>query len=111
MPAEPPAACSLTATDLRLRVAEAADLGRAALVDARSTPTSAQLRFRAGAGVRARVDALVAAEEQCCSFLRMRVSDEPDVVLLSIDAPQGAEDVLAGLVGAFGGETHRSRAS
>jgi hypothetical protein len=81
-----------------------ADLGRAALIDARTEPTRAQLRFAAGAGVRARVEAIVAAESQCCAFLTMRVSDEPDTVVLTIDAPEDAQLVLAELVDAFRNE-------
>lgn len=78
-----------------------ADLGRDALVDAHTEPTRAQLRFVAGAGVRTRVDALVAAESQCCAFLTMSVSEEPGSVVLTIETPEAAEPVLAELVGAF----------
>jgi hypothetical protein len=101
MPSELPIACSLNASEFPARLAEMADLGRAALIDARTEPTRAQLRFTAGAGVRARVEAIVAAESQCCAFLTMRVSDEADTVVLTIDAPADAELVLAELVDAF----------
>jgi hypothetical protein len=104
MPSELPIACSLNASEFPERLAEMADLGRAALIDARTEPTRAQLRFAAGAGVRARVEAIVAAESQCCAFLTMRVSDEPDTVVLAIDAPEDAELVLAELVDAFRNE-------
>jgi hypothetical protein len=104
MPSELPIACSLNASELPARLAEMADLGRAALIDARTEPTRAQLRFAAGAGFRARVEAIVAAESRCCAFLTMRVSDEPDTVVLTIDAPEDAELVLAELVDAFRNE-------
>jgi hypothetical protein len=104
MPSELPIACSLNASEFPERLAEMADLGRAALIDARTEPTRAQLRFAAGAGVRARVEAIVAAESQCCAFLTMRVSDEPDTVVLTIDAPEDAQLVLAELVDAFRNE-------
>lgn len=104
MPSEPPIACSLNARELPARLAEMADLGRAALTDARTEPTRAQLRFAAGAGVRARVEAIVAAESECCAFLAMHVSDEPDTVVLTIEAPQNAELVLTELVDAFRSE-------
>lgn len=104
MPSELPIACSLNASEFPERLAEMADLGRAALIDARTEPTRAQLRFAAGAGVRARVEAIVAAESQCCAFLTMRVSDERDTVVLTIDAPEDAELVLAELVDAFRNE-------
>jgi hypothetical protein len=104
MPAELPIACSLSATELPARLAEMAALGDTALVDARQDATHAELRFAAGAGVHERVEAVVAAESQCCAFLTMRVSGEPDTVVLTIDAPQGAEVVLGELVDAFRGQ-------
>jgi hypothetical protein len=104
MPTELPIACSLNATELPQRLAEMAALGRAALLDARTRPTRAELRFAAGAGVRERLEAIVAAESQCCAFLTIAVTEEPDTVLLTIDAPEGAEVVLAELVDAFRGQ-------
>jgi hypothetical protein len=106
MPTDLPIACSLSATELPQRLAEMADLGLAALVDARSEPLHAQLRFAAGADVRDRVQAVVAAESQCCAFLTMRVTDGPDTVELAIDAPEGAELVLSELVDALRGQPH-----
>ncbi len=103
MPTDLPVACSLSATELPRRLAEIHDLGRAALVEARTQPGRAELRFAAGASIRERVDAVVAAEALCCAFLTMRVSEEPDAVLLTIDAPAGADVVLAELVAAFRG--------
>jgi len=99
-----PMTCSLSASDLNGRLAEAADLGRAALLDAKSDGTRAELRFALGAGVRERVDAIVAAESLCCAFLAMRVSDAPAAVVLTIDAPAGAELVLADIVDSFRGD-------
>lgn len=94
-------ACSLSATELPRRLLEIANVGRAALLAARTGGTSAELRFAAGSGVRQRVEAIVAAESECCAFLAMRVDDEPDVVVLTIAACQGAELVLADFVDAF----------
>lgn len=104
MPDELPIACSLSATELPKRLQEMGALGRDALLDTRADGTRAQLRFAAGAGVRERVDAIVAAESQCCAFLEMQVADEPDTVVLTIEAPEGAEVVLAELVDAFAAE-------
>jgi hypothetical protein len=55
------------------------------------------------------VQAIVAAESRCCAFVQMRVSDEPDAVVLEIDAPEGAELVLIELVDAFRGVAPVSR--
>lgn len=104
MSAELPIVCSLNATDLSARVAQVAELGREALLGSCITATHAELRFAAGEGVRARVDAIVAAESQCCAFLTMRVADDADDVMLTIDAPSGAEPVVQELVNAFRGQ-------
>lgn len=104
MPQDLPIACSLSAPDLRDRLAEMAELGRDALTDRRLDGTRAQLRFAGGAGVRAHVEAVVAAESSCCAFLTFFVTDEPDVVVLDVDAPEGAEPALAEWVAAFGAE-------
>jgi hypothetical protein len=104
MPTELPIACALSATELPKRLAEMADLGRSALIDARTAPLEVQLRFAAGVGIRDRLEAVVAAESQCCAFLTMRVTDEPDAVVLDISAPEGAEAVLGELADAFRGQ-------
>jgi hypothetical protein len=101
MPTDLPIACSLTATDLAGRQAQMAELGRDALLDAVVTARNATLRFAAGAGVRERVTAIAAAESECCAFLTMGVHDEPDMVVLTIDAPESAEPVLHELADAF----------
>jgi hypothetical protein len=104
MPSELPIACSLNATELPARLNEIAELGRAALLDVRQEQTRAVLRFSAGAGVRDRVNGIVGAESQCCAFLAMSVRDEPDTVVLTIQAPDGAEVVLQELLDAFRGQ-------
>jgi hypothetical protein len=101
MPAELPIACSLTATELPVRLADMTALGREALVDVRREPAHAELRFAAGDGIRDRVDAIVQAEARCCAFLTMDVHDEPDLVVLDITAPADADLVITELVHAF----------
>lgn len=101
MPAELPITCSLSATELPARLAEMADLGRAALIGAEVEGSRARLRFSADASVRARVNTVVAAEARCCAFLTMTVAGHPDGVMLTIDAPADAQPVVAELVNAF----------
>jgi len=103
MPSHIPIACSLTAAEMPVRLAEMAALGRLALVDVYREGHRAELRFAAGTGIRTRVEDIVAAESQCCAFLDMRISDELDTVVLSIAAPEAAELVLAEIVEAFAG--------
>jgi hypothetical protein len=96
-----PIACSLSATALPERLQQMAALGRDALLDTHTDGRRAQLSFAAGAGIRSRLEAIVAAESDCCAFLTMTVSDGRDAVELSIEAPEGAEVVLSELVDAF----------
>lgn len=104
MPQDLPIACSLSGPDLENRLAQMAALGRDALTARRLDGAHAQLRFAAGAGVRDRVAAVVAAEASCCAFLTLRISDEPDTVVVDVAAPEGAEPVLAEWVEAFTAE-------
>src|SRR5215210_2820876 len=102
MPADLPIACSLSASELPARLAELAALGRAALDAMHHEGNRAELRFAAGPDVRRRVDAIVAAESRCCSFLAMDVTKGPASIVLTIQAPEGAERVLMELLAAFG---------
>ena len=98
---ELPIACSLDAGDLHQRMADIAALGRDALMGTVTGMSQAQLRFAPRRGIHERVAAIVAAEARCCAFLSMTVAEEPDAIVLSIDAPADAGRVLAELVEAF----------
>jgi hypothetical protein len=102
MPTDLPIACSLSETELPARLAEIRALGQDALLSARRVGPRAVLRFTSDPDIRARVEAIVAAESRCCAFLTMRISAEPDTVTLTIEAPEDAELVLQELVDAFG---------
>jgi hypothetical protein len=102
MATELPIACSLTAAQLPGRLAEMAELGREALLHARVDGDGAQLRFAADAGVHERVQRVVAAERACCGFLGYAVEQQPDGVLVRIQAAHGAEALLREWACAFG---------
>ena len=104
MPTERPIACSLSATALADRLAQMADLGREALLGVEQAERRASLRFAADAGVSERLARIVAAESECCAFLAMRVSNESSGVVLTIEAPDGAELMVQDIVDAFRGE-------
>jgi|SRR5215217_4361782 len=101
MPTELPIACSLSPVELPARLSQIADLGRTALLSSRTDGARAELRFARRPGVRERVDAIVAAESRCCASLAMRVGDERDAIVLTIEAPATARPVLHELVDAF----------
>jgi hypothetical protein len=102
-----PIACSLDASELEHRLAEMADVGRLALIDARVDGRHAHLRFSPTAQMRERLDAIVAAESTCCAFLTLRLEEAPGVISLTIDAPETAEPVVRELVDAFVGAPAR----
>jgi hypothetical protein len=104
MAPETPIACSLTAAEMPARFGEMADIGRASLLAVESAGRQAALRFRAVPGTRERLDAIVIAESQCCSFLDFDLRDVSDGVVLTVTAPPGAELVLDDLVAAFSSE-------
>jgi hypothetical protein len=101
MTTELPIACSLSAGDLNDRLAEIADLGRDALLEAELAGLRAELRFARAPGMPQRLERIVAAESECCAFLTMTVRDEGDALVLGIVAPEGAELVLEELVDGF----------
>ena len=103
MPTELPIACSLSAAELPVRLAEMADIGRTSLVGAERDGARATLRFRDRGDTRERLAAIVAAEARCCAFLDMTLDAGDDGLVLSIRAPADAAPVLGELVSAFAG--------
>lgn len=102
MATELPIACSLAPAELPQRLAEMAALGREALVERRVDGTRAHLRFAGGRETADRVRRIAAAERDCCAFLALRVEEAAGEVVLTADAPPGAEGVLTEWAGAFG---------
>ena len=101
MTTELPIACSLSAGDLNDRLAEIADLGRDALLEAELAGLRAELRFASAPGIAQRLARIVAAESECCAFLTMTVRDEGGALVLTVAVPEGAELVLQELVDGF----------
>ena len=101
MARELPIACSLSADELPARLAQMAAIGRDALLDAERSGDRARLRFADAPGTRARLEAIVAAESDCCTFLTMQLAETAGEITLSIEGPAGAEPVIEELVQAF----------
>jgi hypothetical protein len=111
-----PIACSLSAAELPARLAEMTALGSEALIDIERSDQIATLRFDRSPGIADRVAAIVAAESECCAFLRTELSDDAGRLVLTITAPPGGEPVLDDLVAAFsatggGGMSAESKSS
>jgi hypothetical protein len=98
MTSDTPIACSLSAQELPARLAEMASLGADAL---RDVDDGGVLRFRNDEATRTRLEAIVRAESECCSFLSFDLQAAGDQLELRISAPEGAEVVAHDLVRAF----------
>lgn len=98
MSPDTPIACSLSADELPQRLAEMSAIGKDALM---SVSPGGTLRFRADATTRDRLEAIVAAESQCCPFLSLELSEDAGEIALTIVAPEGAEPIAADLAHSF----------
>jgi|SRR5512132_1811532 hypothetical protein len=90
----PVVACSLTAPAAAERAQRWRSLLDGDLLDTRSIAGGRRLAFRAGPGVAAEVDELVAAERECCSFLTLTVARDGERVMLDVVAPQEAAAIV-----------------
>jgi hypothetical protein len=98
---ENPIACSLTSGDLQRRLDEIAKLGAESHVAHEAKGDRHLLRFRESAETRRRLEAIIAAEAQCCSFLDLSLTEDGDELVLSIAAPAGAQPIASQLAAAF----------
>jgi hypothetical protein len=99
----PPIACSLGASDLRQRLAEIAEISAESLIERSADGERHLLRFRSNADTLRRLEAIVAAEAKCCSFLDLSLEAQGDELVLSVSAPEGGQPVADELAAAFAG--------
>jgi hypothetical protein len=100
MTTDPQIACSLSAAELPKRLAEIAAIGKDSLL---SLSSEGVLRFRGDLATRERLEAVIAAESDCCSFLGFDLREEAGALVLTVTAPEGAEPLASELVNAFAG--------
>lgn len=96
-----PVACSLNADDLKRRVAEIETLGDDSLLFHRYGSTTHLLVFDGDARTQQCLEAILAAERECCPFLELELKREDDRLVLSIAAPAEAAAVAAALASQF----------
>ena len=85
-----PIACTLTPGDLRERLALIRQLTAEALLGHERYGLVLALRYAPAALERVR--AMVASEQRCCAFLTFEVREQPDVVHVTITAPENARN-------------------
>jgi hypothetical protein len=108
---EDPIACSLDVDPLEQRLAAIAEIGAESLISRRVEEDRHLLRFQKDAETRRRLEEIIAAEAECCSFLDLSLDQEEDDLLLSIAAPRDAQALADGLAGAFAGSPISSERS
>jgi hypothetical protein len=100
---ETPVACSLDAGALKQRLAAIAEIGADSLIASDTEGHRHLLRFRTDPTTRERLEDIVAAEAECCSFLDLSLSKEEDGLILSIAAPRDTQMLADELAKAFTG--------
>lgn len=87
-------ACSLTAAAYRKRVADTGQVARDALLERQPINGGTRLSFDDTPGVRERLEAFVAAESECCPFLRMNLRTGDLRLVLEVTGPELAAAII-----------------
>jgi hypothetical protein len=90
-----PIACSLPPADYAKRRAHIDDITRSALLGREPIESGERMTFAPEA--EADLRELVAAEAECCSFLRMELSRSGDALTLDVTGPDDAQPIIAEL--------------
>ena len=79
-------ACSLDATERTERLREWEALRTDALIDEHATGDTTIVVLKRSADVKRRLDALIDAEKDCCSFLRFHVTEQDEQITVEVTA-------------------------
>lgn len=89
-----PLVCSLSGPELIDRVTEWQQVSSQAL--SRKIESGRVIStFPADAQLLQQLRRLIAAEAECCSFMRFQITEEPDQLTVELRVPEGMEDALA----------------
>ncbi|MGI8713664.1 MAG: hypothetical protein ACR2NR_10870 [Solirubrobacteraceae bacterium] len=97
-----PVACTLGPEDGPVRMLRWQRLGETADPVARRAEGALEVRYRPGPGVREELEALAAAEQQCCSFVAWTVTEDGGHPVLRVVADASTPDDVAGIAALFG---------
>jgi hypothetical protein len=94
-------ACSLEAGELVQRLQRIARIGSRSWLGTDSDGRRHSLSFRDDQTTRSELEAVIAAERECCSFLELTLDQAGGELVLTIDAGVEGEPIAAGLAQAF----------
>ena len=94
-------ACTLNPEQLERRLEQISKVGAKSFIAAEVTGGRNVLRFRTDAETRRRLEEIVAAEAECCSFLDLEIEDGGGEMVLTIDAPARGRETADQLAAAF----------
>ena len=99
-----PIACTLRADDGAARTRRRVALSAAGHPSARRSGHLLDVRYQPELGVREELEALAAAERQCCSFATWEVHQGGDHIVLRVSADAARPDDLAAIATLFGAD-------
>jgi hypothetical protein len=96
-----PVACTLGLEDGAERMRRWKQLGERATPTARRTGRELEVRFHPGPGVREELEALAAAEAECCAFVAWTVLLDGGQPVLRVTAPEDRPEDIESIARAF----------
>jgi len=102
--AEMPLACTLSAQDGSARMRRWQALAEKGRPSARRSGHRLEVRYRPEPGVREELEALAAAERECCSFVAWNVSEDGRHPVLVVAADPSAPEDVAPIAAMFGAD-------
>jgi len=94
-------ACSLSGGELQDRIAAIDAIGADSLIRSGTDGARHLLHFHSDSVTRRRLEEIVAAEAECCSFLDLQLSEQDGELILTIAAPRNGQPVADELAEAF----------
>lgn len=98
---ENPIACSLDTAALANRLAEIESIGAGSLLSHHREGAVHALAFRVDAQTQQRLEEVLAAERECCPFLKLDLKQGEEQLTLTIAAPAEAAAVATELAASF----------
>jgi hypothetical protein len=90
-------ACSLNAADYAARRQQTAEIARDALMSRDLVEGGARLTFAATDATERELREVIAAEADCCSFLRFELDRDGETLRLNVTGPADAQPIIAEL--------------